>query len=105
MFQPASLDVPRQEEVQPPTQGTSGLADRLHLLQAKEDSRGEIVFLPTPVGSVEVTLLTSEAQLQLGLLEEPLDEAVVGFAPAGVFTRTERGPSGRVVVSLPVARF
>jgi hypothetical protein len=84
---------------------TSRLAERLRLLQPGENLRGEIVFLPTPVGRVEVTLLTSQAQLQLGLLEEPLDEAVLAFAPAGVFSRKEPSPGGRVVVSLPVARF
>lgn len=66
--------------------------------------RGEMVGLDTPVGRFEVMLLWSDAQLQLGTLEEPLDEAVVGFAPAGVFIRTER-PTGRVVLSLPVLRF
>lgn len=66
--------------------------------------RGETVGIDTPVGRVEVMLLWSDAQLQLGLLEEPLDEAVVGFAPAGVFSRKER-PTGRLVVALPVLRF
>lgn len=76
----------------------------LHLLDGRERRRGEMLGLDTPVGRFEVMLLWSDAQLQLGMLEEPLDEAVVGFAPAGVFIRTER-PTGRVVLSLPVLRF
>ncbi|HLV60599.1 MAG TPA: hypothetical protein VKY51_04270 [Fredinandcohnia sp.] len=77
---------------------------RLVLEQNAPSPRGERVGLDTPVGRVEVLLLWSEAQHQLGLLEEPLDRAVPGFAPAGVFSRKER-PTGRMVLSLPVLRF
>lgn len=82
----------------------SSLVRRLRLLEGEEIQRGEMVGLPTPVGRVEVMLLWHDAQLQLGLLEDPLKEAVVAFAPAGTFSRTERS-QGRVVLSLPVARF
>lgn len=97
------------EEKEPPPSSVEASAPatppRLELLGVERRlRRGDVIGLQTPVGRMEVLILRSEAQLQLGLLEEPLDEAVVGFAPAGVFSRKER-PTGRVVVSLPILRF
>lgn len=84
--------------------GDAAIVRNLRLLQEEGEPRGETIGLDTPVGRVQVTLLSSDAQLQLGLLEEPLDEAVVAFAPAGTFSRKER-PTGRVVLSVPILRF
>src|SRR5690606_33991368 len=39
--------------------GSTRLAERLRLLRADDTLRTECIFLPTPVGSVEVTLLTA----------------------------------------------
>ena len=73
-------------------------------VQKEDEPRGERIGIDTPVGRVEVMLLWSEAQQELGLLEEPSDQAVVAYAPAGVFPRQER-PIGRVVLSVPILRF
>lgn len=103
--EPATFTPPVAESAEHTPSGEPAVVRNLGLLQAEQgERRGETICLDTPVGRVEVMLLWSDAQLQLGLLEEPLDEAVVAFAPAGTFSRKER-PTGRVVLSLPILRF
>lgn len=99
----ATEELPKTDETRPSVEEVASTS--LRILNEKDPlRRGQTIGLDTPMGRVEVMLLWADAQLQLGTLEEPLDEAVVAFAPAGVFVRKER-PTGRVVLSLPVLRF
>ncbi|MFO7155263.1 MAG: hypothetical protein DIU72_001420 [Pseudomonadota bacterium] len=103
---PASEEPSAQAASEAPARPASASIDRALDLAASEEGepRGERIGIDTPVGRVEVMVLWSEAQLQLGLLEEPCDQAVVAYAPAGVFVRKER-PTGRLVLSVPILRF